>query len=107
MSPRRQNKRLTVRHPSSTTDQCLHALEGAKEREMLDWLSPSSDFSKVQNETRDCRLHDTGEWLLQDPRYLAWCRSGGLFWINGVGKSTQGYLRTRTDTHQRAVEKPS
>jgi hypothetical protein len=68
--------------------QCLQTFEGAREREVLEWLSPSSGFSKIQNETRDCRVEDTGEWLLEDWKYSNWCHSGGLFWVHGVGKRT-------------------
>jgi hypothetical protein len=64
----------------------VHTLEGAREREILEWLSPSSEFSRIQQETRYCRVKNTGEFLLQHPEYRDWCQSGGLFWINGVGK---------------------
>lgn len=66
--------------------QCLHGLEGVTEREVLEWLSISSDFSKIQNETRHRRVKDTGDWLIQDLEVLDWYRSGGLVWIHGVGK---------------------
>jgi nucleoside phosphorylase len=82
------NRKLYCSHPHIST----YILEDARERGILEWLSASSDFSKTQHVTRDCRVENTGEWLLQDPRYLDWCSFGGLFWIHGAGKQTQEML---------------
>lgn len=69
-----------------STYQCLRGLEDAAEQRILEWLWPSSDFSKIQNEVRHCRVKDTGDWLIRDLENLDWYRSGGLIWIHGVGE---------------------
>lgn len=83
----------------------LHELEGAAEEKIFEteektlrWLSPQSNHSKIQRETRDYRLEGTGEWLLQHSEYLNWCRSGGLIWIHGVGTCNPEDIRILTLT---------
>ncbi|THW47260.1 hypothetical protein D6D21_03486 [Aureobasidium pullulans] len=56
----------------------------ANEREILEWLSSSLKLSKIQNLTRDCRVNGTGDWFVQDTRYITWFQAGGLIWLHGV-----------------------
>ncbi|KAI4738901.1 hypothetical protein E4T50_10618 [Aureobasidium sp. EXF-12298] len=77
---------IRVRRNDRSTYQCLRGLEDAAEQKILEWLWPSSDFSKIQNEIRHCRVKDTGDWLIQHLENIDWYRFGGLIWINGVGE---------------------
>ncbi|KAH0371128.1 pfs domain-containing protein, partial [Aureobasidium melanogenum] len=77
---------LQLARNTSVTQQTDENIDRIMEREILDWLSPSSNFSKIQNEIRPCRIKDTGDWLIQDLEGLDWYRAGGLVWIHGVVK---------------------
>ncbi|TIA05588.1 hypothetical protein D6C81_10451 [Aureobasidium pullulans] len=81
-----------VRYSLVIVGPLLTSLEGATEREMLDWLSSSPKLSNIQSDTRDCRVYETGDWLVQDSRYSMWFQTGGLIWLHGVGE----FIRTRS-----------
>ncbi|TIA39333.1 hypothetical protein D6C78_03381, partial [Aureobasidium pullulans] len=67
----------------------------ANEREILEWLSPSLKLSRIQNVTRDCRVHETGNWFIQDFRYSTWFQAGGLVWLHGVAGCGKTVLSSR------------
>ncbi|THY81209.1 hypothetical protein D6C93_09618, partial [Aureobasidium pullulans] len=52
-------------------------------REILEWLWPSLKLSNIQDTTRDCRVHETGEWFIRGSAYHTWFESGGLIWLHG------------------------
>ncbi|KAG9592527.1 pfs domain-containing protein, partial [Aureobasidium melanogenum] len=79
-------------------------IEHAADQKILEWLWPSSDFSKIQNEIRHCRVKNTGDWLIQYLEDLDWYRFGGLIWINGVAGCGKTVLRYRPIQPQSAVD---
>ncbi|KAG9756503.1 pfs domain-containing protein, partial [Aureobasidium melanogenum] len=84
---------------SDVTQQTYRGLERAAEQNILEWLWPSSDFSKIQNEIRHCRVKDTGDWLIQDLEGLDWYRSGRLVWIHGVAGCGKTVLSSKIIDH--------
>lgn len=82
----RQGEELNVRGNNQMDIPVLTWLKDAAEQKILEWLWPSSNFSKIQNGIRHCRVKDTGDWLIQDLEILDWYRCGGLIWIHGVGE---------------------
>ncbi|KAH0351334.1 pfs domain-containing protein, partial [Aureobasidium melanogenum] len=79
-------------------------IEHAADQKILEWLWPSSDFSKIQNEIRHCCVKNTGDWLIQYLEDLDWYRFGGLIWVNGVAGCGKTVLRYRPIQPQSAVD---
>ena len=67
----------------------LHRLEKTDKmrRKILNWLSPD-DFDETHDMHFRKRFENTGQWLLDDPRFLNW-RQGtrsSLLWCYGARK---------------------
>ncbi|KAH0021690.1 pfs domain-containing protein, partial [Aureobasidium melanogenum] len=84
---------------TDVTQQTDRKIERAAEQNILEWLWPSSDFSKIQNENRHCRVKDTGDWLIQDLKGSDWYLSGGLVWIHGVAGCGKTVLSSKIIDH--------
>lgn len=57
-------------------------------RKILRWLSPD-DFEQTHEKHLKKRFGKTGQWLVDDPRFINW-RSGALsslLWCHGARKS--------------------
>ena len=53
--------------------------------EILQWLkAPSS--KKNFRDARDKKEPGTGNWLLDDDRFIQWKENGKLLWLQGKGK---------------------
>ena len=49
-----------------------------------EWLDPP-DPSPNHNNARDVHHENTGQWLLEDERYITWKQKANSFlWINGI-----------------------
>lgn len=56
-------------------------------RQILRWLSPD-DYAEIHEEHYGKRFRNTGQWLLDDPRFISW-RDGmesSLLWCHGTRK---------------------
>ena len=59
----------------------------SKRRKILKWLS-SEDFEETHERHFQKRFENTGQWLLDDPRFISW-RDGiqsSLLWCHGARK---------------------
>jgi hypothetical protein len=70
----------------------INCVIASEEENVLEWLSPSRfDFSKAQNSARATHTSGTGQWLLEDERYIKWRdETCGIFWLYGAGKFPLG-----------------
>ena len=57
-------------------------------RRILEWLSPE-DFEETHDRHFKKRFENTGQWLLDDPRFRYWRdeTQSGLLWCYGTRKS--------------------
>ena len=57
-------------------------------RKLLMWLSPD-DFEQTHEKHLKKRFQKTGQWLLDDPRFMSWRdkAQSSLLWCHGARKS--------------------
>lgn len=57
-------------------------------RKILSWLSSAEDFEETHERHFQKRFQNTGQWLLDNPRFIGW-RDGvrsSLLWCHGARK---------------------
>ena len=56
-------------------------------RKILRWLSPD-DFERTHERHLKKRFEKTGQWLLDDPRFISWKNGpqSSLLWCHGARK---------------------
>ena len=62
-------------------------IDDEERRKILIWLSPE-DFEQTHEKHLKKRFAKTGQWLLDDPRFMSWRdeEQSGLLWCHGSRK---------------------
>ena len=86
----RRNKEDAYKNEMHRLDQDRRNKEAASEmrRKILKWLSVD-DFEETHNRHFKKRFENTGQWLLDDPRFGRWRdeAQSSLLWCYGARKS--------------------
>ncbi|KAF7341267.1 HET-domain-containing protein [Mycena venus] len=64
--------------------------ETVTQEKLETWLGSPPDMKQMQHDTEKLRTEGTGQWFLQDERFIDWENNAGMLWIegpSGAGKS--------------------
>ncbi|KAF7341271.1 Pfs domain-containing protein [Mycena venus] len=85
------NNRLVDLYINQGTDaRMLQEVSGDCVGKLQEWLGSPPDMKQIQHDTEKLRTEGTGQWFLQDKRFIEWENNAGMLWIegpSGAGKS--------------------
>ncbi|KAJ7302491.1 ankyrin repeat-containing domain protein [Mycena albidolilacea] len=70
-------------------------MEDTKRRTIIEWLSPLNFFLRQQDISKT-RQRGTGEWLLDDPKFMGWkSNPGKVLWCPGILEHLTGQSKNK------------
>ncbi|KAH0368832.1 pfs domain-containing protein, partial [Aureobasidium melanogenum] len=91
---------ILIEEVGTRLDTGLRPVQEIDEEALLDWLSPSSNFSRIHNTARNNCMLGTGEGILANPDFNRWYHYGsGLLWLHGVAGCGKTTLTSRIVDH--------
>ncbi|KAF7341232.1 p-loop containing nucleoside triphosphate hydrolase [Mycena venus] len=69
--------------------------ETVAQEKLETWLGSPPDMKQMQNDTEKLRTEGTGQWFLQDERFIEWENNAGILWIEGPSGAGKSVLRNK------------
>ncbi|KAJ6503998.1 hypothetical protein C8R45DRAFT_575510 [Mycena sanguinolenta] len=76
---------------SSQTLQKVHDMAVAEKLEK--WLQFPPEMTQKQHETEQLRTKGTGQWFLEDKRFIEWEDNPGVLWVEGPSGTGKSVIR--------------